>query len=284
MSVSLCIASRGRPAMLADTIHLQLRHAVRADTRIVVALDRDDVLVEGAVLNFDHRVLSSVAAREDSLGAKYNRCAAQYRADVYALGSDDVVFPTPGWDQKLQDAAELFTDGLGLIYFGKIPGVFQPGIAITQRLIDAMGYFCVPYFPYWWHDTWPDEIGHMIGRIVHADVAVECRQGMQGTSRGVRDIAYWARFFDETRPLRRAIAERVIAQSDDAPWRKRQLRQRMPDMEQALAQRNAGLRDPARAQQLEAHYGFDAPEDERYRRIKANAEALLATFGKAQAA
>lgn len=245
---------------------------VRDDTVLSIALDDDDTKEFVAP-----RSVVSIAPREDSLGAKYNRAQQQAKADLYVIWADDMVMPENGWDQKLHDAAELFTDGIGVIYFGFVPNVFQPGIAVTHGFVEAAGYFNVPYFSYWWAgDTWNDEIARFCDRIVHADVKVELLDQMQGKSRGVRDIAFWAEFFDTLRPDRMAIAERIIAASAEPPYRKMQLRQRMPGLAELFRQRNSKLRDPKQAADLERYYGFDNEETDRYFRLKNAAAAILA--------
>ena len=182
MTISVCIASRGRPEMLTKTVEQLSALAELPDTKISVALDLDDEKSAGWKSD-NHRVTGSFAEREDSLGEKYNRAARGIAADVYVLWADDVVTTTQGWDKKIQDAAGLFSDGIGVVYFGKIEGVLQPGIAVTAKMVELMGFFCVPWFGYWWVDTYIDEIGRMSDRIIHADVQVELLQGLAGKRR-----------------------------------------------------------------------------------------------------
>lgn len=277
MTVSICIASRGRSELLVKCVQDTLAKAECVDTRIVVALDSDDPW--DAAEQLPEGVVVSVAEREDSLGAKYNRCAAMHPASVYVLWSDDVKFVDKGWDTKLNQAEQSLPDSLGVIYFGSLPNVFQPGIAVTHRFMDAMGFFCTPYFPYWWHDTWIDEIGNLSGRIVHSDIKVAILQDLKGKSRGVRDVEFWAKFFDETRHMRVEVAEKILAESVDYEWRKEQLKHQMPNVIKFLEHRNSLLRDPLQAKRVEAHFSFDAPADERYLRIKAKAVEILSELG-----
>lgn len=273
MTVCVCLASRGRPELLNRTIK-QLDQLARLDSTIIsVGLDSDDI--DAQSVEQTDRVMVSVAAREDALGQKYNRCAAGIDADVFVLWADDVITTTEGWDEKLDEVAKLFTDGIGIIYFGKIEGVLQPGIAVTRKMMDAMGFFCVPYFPYWWHDTWIDEIGRMADRILSVDIKMELLQGMAGKSRGVREILFWAEFFDRMRDERRRVAENIIREGNDQPWRKVQVRSRIRQVEQWVNHRNSILRDPKEAARLEKHYSFDAPADDRYLRLKAKAEEMM---------
>jgi hypothetical protein len=229
------------------------------------------------------RVIFSIAPREDSLGEKYNRiqskAATLSPTDLYVLWADDMTMPDKGWDARLAEAAEKLPDQCGIVLFGNIPGVLQPGIAMTQKFIDAQGFFNVPYFPYWWGETWPMEIATMSGRYVHADVHVEMLTEMKGKSRGVREITFWAEFFDRLRPSRIEVAKKIIASGSEPLLRKRELLSAIPSVAQSWEHSNSVLRDPVRAAELERHYSFDAPADERYMRLKAKAEKMMEELG-----
>lgn len=280
MTVALCLPSRGRPELLRACIHNAMKNSEVETTRIVVGLDTDDHdslhLVE--LLKDQPKIQVSVCERENSLGEKYNRCAAMVPADVYVLWSDDVCFASKGWDTKIIEMACMYDDSIGAVYFGEIPGVFQPGIAVTDEFVKHMGFLSPPFFPFWWQDTWIDEISAMTGRILRADISVACSQGLQKQSRGVLEIDFWAKVFDDTRPMRIKAANSIIDAGHDKLWRKIQLRQNIPQVASALAQRNSILRDPFHARRLEKHYSFDAPADERYYRLKAAAENMMASL------
>lgn len=279
MKVAVCIASRGRPELLGRAVSEILEKAELPETEIIVALDDDDNADYGGDWRENPKIKISIAPREDSLGAKYNRAKELSCADVYVMWSDDVTIITPGWDRNLISAAELFPDGMGVIYFGKIPGTLQPGIAVTAKFIERMGFFCTPYFPFWWHDTWIDEVARLSGRIVTAPVDIAPLQDLPGKSRGVRDIAFWGQFFDALRPQRVEVARKIITDGQDPPFRKVQLAELIAPMSKMLLERNSKCSNPESAKELEKFWSFDAPADERYLRIKARAEAMLA--GKA---
>ena len=225
-----------------------------------MALDTDDEVSQD-FYPWDDKIIVSYKAREDSIGEKYNRCQRIHRADLYVIGCDDTVISTPGWDWMLLNAAGVFDDGIAIVYFGDTPGVFQAGIAVSHDLVEEMGYFCPPYFSYWWSDTWLHEIGSMIGRIVKTNVEIE-HIGPIKASRGVRDIPFWAKFFDDTRPWRREIAERILSK-------------RLDRLSVEFEQGNSKLRNADSAALIETEFGFDAPESERYLRLKGEAERLI---------
>lgn len=275
--LSVCIASRGRPELLRKTIATLTKGMVLPDTIISVALDHDDPELPNYDLAAD-RVRISIADREDTIGAKYNRAQSKVAASVYLLWADDMVMPDEGWDRKIVEAANRLQDHCGAVFFGQIPGVMQPGMAITHELVEAMGFLNQPFTSFWWGETWVIEIVRMADRAVNADIRVELLQPVKGTSRGVRDIAFWGTLFDRLRPQRRAVAEKIIDAGTEIPARKAYLKSRFPEWEAMFLQSNAACSNPESAAKLEAHYSYDAPADERYMRVKAKAEQMLETL------
>lgn len=280
MKISLLIASRGRPVdLLATLIECDDHVHNHDDTSISVALDWDDD-TNPVPPTIKSKLKWSVSDREDSLGAKYNRCATNAPADVYVLGADDNVFITPGWDEKIREVMRLYPDNFGFCYFGRLDGTLPVSMAISHHLLEAQSFLFPPFWPVWFHDTWTDEIAHMCGRIIWADIEVK-EIGGRGKSRGVRDIAFWAGLFDALRPQRIMIAD-ALSQKFNPEWIKVQMAQRSNILNLFMQDRIARLRNPATANQFERRMSFDAPADERYMRIKSQAEALLADLvGKA---
>jgi hypothetical protein len=269
--IALCIASRGNPRQLLETLNANLRVCSLPSTRIVVGLDEDDPALANTRRLLDgitgKRIVVSLAPRADTIGAVYNRCASAIDADLYINGADDVRITTPGWDAILSDAATRFPDGIGMIGFGRMPikSILPALEAVTPRFIEKMGYFMQDHTPYWWMDTWLYEIAVMIGRVHYADVDVACIGPLR--TRGLRDLVYWATFFDAMRVHRRAVAEAILADADflETAERKQALRDDLDQICAEFDRNNACLRDPAHAQRLEGT-GHDAPADERYRR------------------
>jgi len=265
--IILTVPTRGRPDLVVQTVWSLLENAALATTRIVVGLDSDEPVIHlPEEFPATGRLTFITALREDSLGAKYNRCAAVFpKGDVFVLGCDDAAFDE-GWDEKILAAAQSFSDGIGTVFFGADPQVLQPGIAITRGQVERQGYFMTDLFPFWWHDTWADEIARMTGRFKDIGTSIKCEfTGPLKASRGCRDVEFWARLFDETRHLRWETAAKIggITAAEAR------------ELFAMFERRNSKLRDPLEAKRIEKLYSFDAPDDERYRRIKAKAEKMM---------
>lgn len=274
MRINVCIPTRGKPDYLAKFTDLSLKNSTLDTTRFVIGLDDDDKGVEYVIPRHTDKIISSTAKREDALGAKYNRCAAAYDADLYVMGLDDVGIATPGWDEKLAEAASQFKDGIGCVYFGQEPhGEDMPSMqAVTRRMVDLMGFFVVPHFPFWWGNTSLHEIAHFVDRIRYADIETAYPEKFPAPPR--RDILFWAKFFDDTRQWRWEVAQKLIAEMDEPESFKKSLFNRASVLSWGFAKRNSCLRDPQVARVLEQG-SLPDPLDERHMRLKAAAMSML---------
>lgn len=275
MIFTLCIASRGNPEQLCHVIRETDGACAHPEQlRISVALDEDDPGLPRTAPETRAELIWSIAPREDSLGAKYNRCQRNAPAEAYLMGADDNIFDVPGWDDQLRLRFDLFPDKLGFVYFGRLDGSLPTQMAIPHLFVERRGQMFTEHFPVWFHDTDIDEHANMMGRTIWADIHVE-EIGGRGKSRGIRDIAFWTNLFEALRPERQAFADK-LSQEFNLPWMHAQLYQRRRVLTQFLAFRNERLRNPATAVQFEQRMSHDAPADERYLRMKAKAQALMA--------
>jgi hypothetical protein len=282
-TIAMVIATRGNSQTLEKTITESLRGAVLPTTTVVLGLDEDDPALEDALkiaASFRTRgtVKVVVGPRPDSIGAVYNRCAEQERADIYIAGADDLTMRTHGWDERILHVTQKMPDFIGVVGCGTMPVASAlPGTyAVTRPLIDRMGFFLQPYTPFWWMDTWLFEIAVMIGRLVPLKLNLDFGDQWMKT-RGMRDLSYWAAFFDDMRSHRRATAEHIVNDPEfkTASDLKKTLLDRMDSLCQAFLHSNSCLRDPAYAARIMETFAHSAPEDERYVRIKERSMELL---------
>jgi hypothetical protein len=284
MNVVYCIATRGKVALLKQTLPVTARTLALSETRIVVDVDDDDHetidLTKDNSFSFGNHVIYNIGPRPDSLGEKYNRIAELTKRSalgdsIFCLGVDDSAMATVGWDGRIIEVMSQFPDGLGVIHYSKPQGTvrFPAIMCVTSEFARHMGFFCPPYFPAWWHDTWIDEVAQLSGRLLWVDGEM-FYPDEQGGTRGLRDISYWATFFDITRPLRVQAAEAILEAGKDLPYLRSQRRGNFQPLINSFLQANAHLRDPLGAMQFEKR-GFDAPADERYARLKAKADAMM---------
>jgi hypothetical protein len=271
VALSIVLAARARPELLKRTLETTIPNIREDDTKLLVAVDDDDPATVAAAMEFhgkDH-ISVSVKAREDSFGGKYNRVLTEAPADVYLPMCDYAPHITPGFDTRILEAASLFPDGIGVVYNHMANLSFPDVNGVTHVLAMKMGYLYPPYFPYWFVDHWVDDIVKLIGRISFADVVLD-KNARPGTH-DRREVAWWATFYDAGVIHRRNLARSIIESDDflEPEWRKKLL---LSDYHMLIEGRSKMTNDTAR--QTQWHRPPEAV-DERYKRIKSQAKALL---------
>ena len=264
--LAISLATRGRPALLKETLERTLPNIRRKSTRLLVSIDDDDIATLTRVRDLpnDDRVRYSIAPREDSLGAKYNRILGT-PADVYLAMVDYAPHLTKGFDDKILKAAAIFPDGIGVV-FNRYANLSFPEInAVTRNLALRMGYFYPPYFPYWFVDHWLDDIARMIGRIAYVDIVIDVSKRPGTMDR--REPGFWATFFDATHVIRERRAREILTDLHDPKWRKTLLERSFPVIAQHSMMINDNVRSIANWRPEEI--------DERYRRLKARAVWMM---------
>lgn len=276
MSLTINIATRGRPQLMLETVCVLISKLERSDTVLVISVDDDDAQTRDILpcLPSDQRIVADVSPREDSMGAKWNR-ALKYPADLYLPLADYCLISTPAFDQKIIDAA-LFPDGIGCVYGPLCNASFPAVQAVTHGLVQKMGFMFPPYFPYWFHDHWVDDVLRMIDRISFVDIGSDATSRKPGTAE-MREPRFWATVFDMGRLVRRQCALDIINSPDfiEAPWRKEVLRHHFPLIEFRSRWINDCVRDMAPRIEAEKNPG---PGGERYDRARADALKLVSQW------
>ena len=274
MKLAINLITRERPELLVRTVKTTLDNIKRPDTVLMVSVDDDDEASINAIQEYAPGIVISIKPREDGLGDKWNRALTELPDfDLYMPACDDGPVITPGFDERLLEAAKLFPDGIGCIV-NHLENASFPGItAVTKKLADKMGYVWPGYWPYWFCDHWLFDIVNMIDRGSFADVRLDCATNRPPTM-GMREPDFWATFFDAGYLVRRKIARDIITGTDfDEPdWRKEYLLRRFPIYEW----RSRWINDQVRigvAPQVNAQ--SMPPPDERYIRLKARALKMM---------
>lgn len=259
MSLTIALATRGRVPILKRTLDRTIPNLFREDTRFLVLVDEDDTETVEAVL--PSRVEKFIRPRPDSVGGKFNAAVKAAPADVYLAMVDYVAYVTPGFDQKILDA-NVFPDGIGVIYNHMANLSFPYMNAVTSGYVKATGGMYPEDFPYWFVDHWLDDIARMIDRIAVADVRPFA--DFKPPTQSHREPAFWATLFDCLMLERRRIARRIIDSPEflEPEWRKTLLRSAYPLVEERSLMVNNMVKGMA---------ALDTTTDERYERIRARA-------------
>lgn len=278
MRLALNLATRGRPQLLLSTIKRTLENIRDPLTILMVSADHDDqptvdmlntLYATGALTG----VLVSIKPREDTIAAKWNRVLAEIPgADVYMPMCDDGPAITPGFDEKILEAASRWPDGIGVV-FNHLENLSFSGIqAMTRRWVELTGYIYPEHFPYWFVDHWVSDLAEMADRVGYADVRLDCATNRPPTME-MREPAFWATFYDACKIRRRRemafILDALVCVTP--AWQKQVLFDRAPLVEQYSTMVNDSVRGNA---QMAAYAAQHAP-DERYLRVKRAALDLL---------
>lgn len=278
--ISVLIPERGRPEALDRCIVSLIDTAGIDDAiEILVFIDNDDPAWQDREPLAHSRVRYLRRPRPITLGEKLNELAKEARGDSFFFLANDMTMDTPGWPAMMRAAMAALPNGIGVLY---ARDELHPGHAsywlMTRKMRDAIGFFAAPWFPYWFVDTWATELGIMTGLFREMPVAVGSPDG-RGKSHALIDLAFWAKFFHETRPLRMrdAINLATIAYGEGSAG--------LADVMTNLARRNALCvhRSAHLSSQsfLEVWGGnADSPPSPQYPEVKAYAESLLTQINK----
>ncbi len=100
------------------------------------------------------------------LSDMWNVAAAQASGDILMMCGDDIVFRTPGWDQKVIDAFDEYPDKIALVYGNDL--IQHDRLAthpfIHRNWYDAVGYLVPNGFSCDWSDMWLNEVAIALGR------------------------------------------------------------------------------------------------------------------------
>jgi hypothetical protein len=275
LRLTINIATRGRPELLKATIERTLPNITNPSTVLMVSADEDDTATFATWP--DSRVKFSVRPREDSRGEKYDRALKEHPADVYLPAVDCAPIVTPGFDQMILDKAKLAPDGICVVRTPYINGVFPPALqAVTAGYVEKVGYIYNHDYPFWWIDHEVHDFARLIGRYYEVPVKVETQEMRPTKTIRLRDVVFWANYYD-LHALERRVKARSIIDGFDCPEHvKEHLRQNYHGIEHEARTINDRVRQNAAA--IEAQRGDSGPPDEGYLRAMQRAEQKLSRY------
>lgn len=286
MTLTVNIATRGRPELLLKTLEHTMPNVSRKDTKVMVSIDEDDKETISALnrLPTDDRIHISIKPREDSRGEKYDRALTEHPAHVYLPTVDCAPLITPGWDQMILDATGAFPDGIGCVYTPMSNHHF-PGLqAPTARLVDKLGHIYNPEYPFWFVDHELDDICRMLGRFAFVDVHFANAEWRPGTTIRMRHLSFWVHYFHIMTEERQKRAWAII----DSPefLGSQSYKALLKNQSIAVCARSAGINSNVleNAALIEKERGDKTPaeQDEGYMRALQRAQAKLQKIMQAE--
>lgn len=278
MRIGIVLPSRGRPEGLKRMVASLLDTATKPDrVTIFAGLDDDDpTLPQTEGIAGVERVIRSpeitVAKTIDNLALEAERrCDATIRMD------DDFICETRGWD----DNAECMTGlGLWLPDDPTHPGHFMSFAAMSSQMAGwirkRQGFVHAPWFPFWFTDTWLNEIADMSSAKGVLDMTISQPDG-RGKTHGLRDIKFWTQMFEGFRVFRKRMAAMLIHDLYPDGILKRTALMKLAERERICEMMIEKMYTPEFLAAWESRSEtFSGTSDVRYRKAKADAEAMIA--------
>jgi hypothetical protein len=227
--ISLLLPTRGRPQMLAQ-VFASLEQTIAQKSKVAVWLyiDHDDQLTMDAIqagqfkgYSFGiHWVVGESAA---SLGEIHNLTwrACTSGSGIFMLHADDTLFVTPGWDDIIRTAFNQYPDRI-LVAHPHDPELHEPTfqMILSAEWMAVTDRFSTAYFPFWFDDTWLDQIGQIIGRREQLPIKLGLIGGKGKTPR-MRNVAFWTGFYNHTLDERVHTAKELLKKIHPEPCAER---------------------------------------------------------------
>ena len=160
--ISILAPSRGRPKALQAMADSAFRTA--SNIEILAYVDEDDPSDYEAVQD-----VTIVRGPRINLSDCWNRLAEKARGSILHMGSDDIRFRTPHWDQMIRQAFEVFRDRIVFVYGDD--GIHDRKMGthgfVSREWYQTVGRFTPPFFPCDYADTWLNEVAAHIGRRMY---------------------------------------------------------------------------------------------------------------------
>ncbi len=224
-NMSLLLPTRARPNTLVNMLDsIQETVSKKKSMDLWMYIDNDDDLTIDLINNnlkkYDYKIYPFIGNNPSTQGMMFNALceACTTNPGFYVLCTDDYVFVTKNWDEEIRNVSLLYPDRLALFYAND-PIVSRDELTwpvVTAEWVNAVGFFFTEYFPYWFDDSWLDQVSQMINRKVRLDFKVK-PQGGKGKTNRMRCLPFWQYFFCNTLDERIEDAEilRKIIYQDD---------------------------------------------------------------------
>jgi len=102
-----------------------------------------------------------------NLSQLWNECQKIATYEIYQHSCDETIYRTGAWDWEVVKAFRDWPDRIGLVY-GR-DGIHDQNLAthgfITRDWVEAVGYFCPPYFSSDYNDLWLHQVAQGVGRL-----------------------------------------------------------------------------------------------------------------------
>ncbi len=203
--ISLLAPTRNRTAKLErlfDSIEKNTSDKTLVD--IWLYIDSDDRTTRDFIDQlgqYTFKIKSIVGERTKSQGEMVNILwrKSTTNAGIYMPVPDDYVFVVNAWDEVVRDTFNRFPDRI-LLAYPEDPTA-SPNqvtfIVLSAEWINILGRIVTDYFPFWFDDTWLDQVSQMVQKKIKLNIKMS-PQGGKGETPRMKNLLFWQGFFDNT--------------------------------------------------------------------------------------
>lgn len=286
---SILMPTRGRPDRVVRAVQsIMAGDTLRPEVEIVIGFDEDDPTVEAAVaalaaLNLpEKQLLIQMAPRPRTLADLFNQLAAASKGRWLMAFCDDIVMVERDWYEIAIAGLAKAPKGVA-VAFPKDPlhPDFPSMPIISRKMFTGLGYMMNPIFPYWFTDSWLNELSIITGLKLPLDFSVNNPEE-KGKTHGIVDLAFWWQVFEKTRPMRvkDALLMLKAAFSDSDPW-VRTVLATLEQRQNECAKLMARFHNPKWIQQIEDASKGESGPGPHYAEVKAEAVKLTGVLDQA---
>ncbi|MFZ1983525.1 MAG: hypothetical protein WAU91_03875, partial [Desulfatitalea sp.] len=217
--ITILIPTRKRTEFLkgmCDSLEQKTQDKNQIDLWLYVDHDDEEtrVFIEGGALEaYSYKIRWIIGERTCSQGEMVNilwrNCDSG--AGIYFPLPDDYCILTSAWDQVVRDAFNRSNSRILLPYVDEPVGA--PGQMLlpimSAEWINCLGRILTEYFPFWFDDSWLDEVAQQIGRRVKIALRMEPQQGGKGKTIRMRNLPFWHKFYLHMADERRLDADKL---------------------------------------------------------------------------
>jgi len=218
--INIIMMTRGRPEKLKRALTSLDDAAVMKDKiHLWAYVDDDDtptldLIDSGWDKNIGFQVNWHISSRPITQGAAFTEIwHVSSNAALYMGFNDDYFINTPDWDLAVRETFRNVPDdriAIGSISDPLMPENDDNFLVFTAEWINQVGHVIIPYFPYWFGDTWTQQIAEMVDRKYKIPVSVWPMDGEKGKTHRLWDLPFWTRFFNNLLVERVETAEGII--------------------------------------------------------------------------
>ncbi len=205
--ISILLPTRGRPEYLTNVFgSIEETTKDKNSIDVWVYVDDDDVITRKYINddlfgNYGFEITWFLGKRTRTMGEMMNtlRQKCTTNPGIYTPIPDDYLFITEHWDDIVREAFNSYPDRIALAYAeDPMAGPNQVTFAwVSAEWANVLGRYHTEFFPFWYDDSWLDQVAQMAQRKVKLDIRME-PQGGKGKTNRMRNLLFWQKFFNNT--------------------------------------------------------------------------------------